>query len=378
MVEEVLPNLGKQTDSRPVSTKVALKRINCLYIPVDDGKNVVWPWYENTLTNAGTGTRQQDIFMDEVEKKGLTNTFFTDDWIPGETYEMFSTRFETDCIEELYERISSSGAEVEPLKDVDNKGFMFCFKDPQGHKFQVWQDPKTVTQPMRQGVNVFIRVAALFFPASDPKASYKWYTETLGGAVNENGQPVTEAGEEIYFIRSLTSKTYNFETPEGSSIRNMAFAMFEVNGLERLHRQMIDQGLKVSYQILDRGGCGRQFQLYDPDGNKWDIWERQTLVLWRDEGADSPNWKDRYKFGDYFGEPLIDEYLQTLEGHHLREAVTAVQIINYNKILEIDPEGIQNLLETLDQFCEQNPDRAFQILLREGWFDTHQVLVYRE
>jgi glyoxylase I family protein len=197
MIEEVLQNLGKQADSRPVSTKVTLKRLNCLYMPVDDGKNVVWPWYENILTNAGTGTRQQDIFMDEVEKKGLTNTFFTDDWIPGETYEMFSTRFETDCIEELYERISSSGVEVVPLKDVDNKGFMFCFKDPQGHKFQVWHDPKTVTQPMREGVPVFIRVAALFFPASDPEASYKWYTETLGGPVNENGQPVTEGARKF-------------------------------------------------------------------------------------------------------------------------------------------------------------------------------------
>ncbi|UVI29257.1 VOC family protein [Paenibacillus spongiae] len=360
------------------ATKVALKRLDCLYMPVDNGKDLVWPWYENTFTGTGTGTRQQAIFMNEVEKKGLTNTFITDEWIPGQTYEMFSLRYETDCIKELYERIASTGVEVEPLEDVNGKGLMFCFEDPQGHKFQVWQDPKTKTQPIRQGVPVFIKVAALFFPASDPEASYKWYKETLSGPVNEAGQPTTEAGEEIYFIRSLERKTYNHETPAPDSIRHMAFVMFEVNGLSKLHRQMIEQGLKVSHQINDRGGCGRQIQLYDPDGNKWDIWERQTMVHWRGEGADSHDWKERFLFCDYTGERLIDDYLGSLQGHHLQEAATTVQMMDYNKIREMDPEGVQQLLEALDQFCEQNPDRSFQILLREGWYDTIQSIVYRD
>ncbi|XEC97460.1 VOC family protein [Paenibacillus tarimensis] len=360
------------------AVKVALKRLDCLYMPVDNGKDVVWPWYENTFTGTGTGTRQQAIFMNEVEKKGLTNTFLTDEWIPGQTYEMFSIRYETDCIKELYERIASTGVEVEPLEDVNGKGLMFCFKDPQGHKFQVWQDPKTETQPIRQGVPVFIRVAALFFPASDPEASYKWYKETLGGPVNEAGQPVTEAGEEIYFVRSLERKTYNHVTPAPDNIRHMAFAMFEVNGLSKLHRQMIGQGLKVSHQINDRGGCGRQIQLYDPDGNKWDIWERQTMVHWRGAGAGSLDWKERFLFCDYTGERLIDDYFGSLQDHHHWEAVTTVQVMDYNKIRENDPDGVHMLLEALDEFCEQNPDRSFQILLREGWYDTVQSIVYRD
>lgn len=360
------------------ATKVSLKKLDCLYMPVDNGKDVVWPWYESTFTGTGTGTRQQAIFMNEVEKKGLTNTFLTDEWIPGQTYEMFSIRYETDCIKELYERVANAAVEVEPLEDLDGKGLMFCFKDPQGHKFQVWQDPKTETQPIRQGIPVFIRVAAIFIPASDPEASYKWYKETLGGPVNEAGRPVTEADEEIYFIRSLKRKTYNHETPAPDSIRYMAFVMFQVNGLSKLHRQMIDQGLRVSHQIHDRGGCGRQIQLYDPDGNKWDIWERQTMVHWRGEGTDSPDWKERFLFCDYSGERSMDDYLGSLQGHHLWEAVTTVQVMDYNKLLEIDPEGVRKLLEALDQFCEQNPDRSFQILLREGWYDSVQSIVYRD
>lgn len=60
------------------------------------------------------------------------------------------------------------------------------------------------------------------------------------------------------------------------------------------------------------------------------------------------------------------------------EAATTVQLMDYNKIQERDPEGVQRLLEALEQFCEQNPDRSFQIVVREGWYDTLQSFVYRD
>lgn len=347
-------------------------RLCCLYIPLDKGEEV-WPWYEKYFNGV---TRHHNLYMDEVEKKEeLTNTFLTDEWIPGETYEMFSVRFETDCIEELYKRLSDAGVELEPLQKVDNKGHMFCYKDPQGHKYQVWQDPRTETQPIREGVPVFIRVAAIFFPASDPAASYKWCIETLGLSVNESGQPVTEAGEEIYFIRTLQpGKTYNFFGP--GDIRNMAFALFATKGITKL--RMRDEGLKVNYHIQDRGGCGHQFQICDPDGNKWDIWELQTMVHWREEGVDSANWKDRYLFCDCYGERSIDDFFQMLKDRGTGEPIGTVQIVEYNKMLKNDPEGVQKLIETLDQFCDQNPDLSFEILLREGWYDTIQSYVHRE
>lgn len=375
MIEQSSNDSAQGTET---AVKVALKRVNCFYMPVDDGQGLVWPWYESTFMRGGS--REHDMYMDKVmdtERKGLKNTFLTDEWVPGQIYEMFCARLETDCIEELYERIVRTGAEVEPLQNLDHKGLTFVFRDPQGHKFQVWQHPNTVTQPMREGVPAIIRAAAIFFPASDPQASYRWYKETLGGPVNEAGQPVTESGEEIYFIKSLEpGKTYNFEAP--GNIRHLAFVMFEVNGLDKVHRRMIEQGIKVTYQIWDRGGCGRQFQLYDPDGNKWDIWERQTTVLWREEGAESSDWKQRYLFEDYMGQHLVDDYLKTLSSNRLREAATCVVLMEYNKMRVRDPEGVRHLLAVLDQFCDNTPDRSFQILLREGWYDAPQLIVHRE
>jgi predicted enzyme related to lactoylglutathione lyase len=290
----------------------------------------------------------------------------TDEWIPGKPYDMFAVRFETDAIEELYERLSIANVKLEPLQNDDNRGWMFVYTDPQGNKFQVWQRPDTVTQPIRDDVPVLIGVAAMFFPVSDPEVTHRWYTEFLGLDVSKTGQPMTGRGEEFYFYQSLEpGRTLNFYTGAGE-IQHMSIAMVQVDGLEKMHRRMIEKGQRVQEQILDREGCGYQFQLYDPDGNKLDIWDLQTMVERIPSKADSPNWKDRFKLFNCCFNVDIDTFLTKVIQGDDGTRHQQIQILDYAFLCEVDPAGIAKLVETLDQFSQQYPEYAFQKVYREG------------
>jgi glyoxylase I family protein len=54
---------------------------------------------------------------------------------------MFSLTFEVENIVQLHKSLRENGVNVEPLVDHDGCGLQFKFKDPDGNKFNVWQDP---------------------------------------------------------------------------------------------------------------------------------------------------------------------------------------------------------------------------------------------
>ncbi|NIK79700.1 putative enzyme related to lactoylglutathione lyase [Paenibacillus castaneae] len=50
---------------------------------------------------------------------------------------MFALRFETDCIEELYARLSKAGA---PIEDREAYGRQFQLFDPDGNMLDIWEE----------------------------------------------------------------------------------------------------------------------------------------------------------------------------------------------------------------------------------------------
>jgi predicted enzyme related to lactoylglutathione lyase len=346
------------------SITTASKNFNnfvCLYLPADDPQALA-KWYTEHFNSPET--RKYCVFWETTKEKGTTCNFMTDEYIPGKPYEMFTVRFETDCIEALYERLSNAGVPLEPLLHSDHEGITFVFTDPQGSKFQVRQHADTEIQPLRDDVPALIEASALFFPASDPEATRKWYSELLGLELNDSGWPKTRNGEEICFYRSLIpGQTTNFhknvvmgDRPSTLySIINVA-----VDDLGEMHKRMREQGQKVEI-ISDRGGCGRQFQLYDPDGNMLDIWETQTMIH-KEFNYDSGDWKQQYKIeGDD-----IDTFLAgvTSDLNHRRIVIPGHNILN-----KLDPEGLESLLETLNQFSLEHPHNPFEIIKRD-WSPT--------
>lgn len=125
-----------------------LTRVSHNYLPVSDIKKAA-AWYEETFGLAVMSSGRADgvilvlgngqwLFLLETKEKRTAN-FVTDQW-EGRDYEMFSLTFEVDNIVELHKRLRDRGAYVEPLVDQGGCGLQFKFKDPDGNKFNVWQD----------------------------------------------------------------------------------------------------------------------------------------------------------------------------------------------------------------------------------------------
>ncbi|UVI33318.1 VOC family protein [Paenibacillus spongiae] len=352
----------------------ALLKTGCFYLPADDVDGI-YRWYEKHFNGC---TRTLPMYYGKTVEKGYNLNYITDGWLPGEPYEMFSMRFETDCIEELYERLSAADdVKLEPIRVVANEGSMFCFFDPQGNKFQVWQDPHTVTQPLRADVPALIRVAALFFPVSDPAAAHKWYTDFLGVKVNETGQPVTGDGIQFFFHKSLEpGRTLNYtpienHTTTDSRPASVSIINVAVHDLDAMHHRMLDNGQNVDTYIHDRWGCGRNLLLSDPDGNKLELWEFQAVVEQVESNKEHPDWKERFKFHNYAYNVQVDEFLAMIKNDTTGDvysglAVRVINLVTYANLCESDREGLEQLLKTLEQFGKQNPEKAFRILYRDG------------
>jgi len=350
------------------TTTSSFNRFICLYLPADDPP-VVEDWYKEHFNSCTT--RKPDLFWGPKKENVVNCNFMTDEYIPGETYEMFAVRFETDCIEALYERLSKADVALEPMQVLDHEGSSFVFTDPQGNKFQVWQHPDTEPQPLRDDVPALIGISALFFPVANPEETRKWYSEAIGLELNDSGWPVTRKGQEIRFYRSLDlGQTQPYHRLW--SIINVA-----VDDLGEIHKRSKEQGQKVEI-IHDRGGCGWQFQLYDPDGNILDIWEPQTILHkdFKFDGDDS-NWKQQYILGsagfDENDGPAggdIDSFLARVLKSELKHR--RIVIPGYNVLQKLDPEGMESLLATLHHFSLEHPQHAFEIITRD-WSPTDAI-----
>lgn len=347
------------------TTASVFHQFTCLYLPADDPQ-LLEAWYKEHFNSSST--RKHGLYwLNAIFRESLPNAncnFMTDEYISGEFYEMFAVRFETDCIEALYERLSKAGVAMEPLQK-DQMGMTFVFTDPQGNKFQVWQHPDTKTQPFRDDVPALIGATTLFFPVANPEETRKWYKEVIGLELYDSGWPITTKGQEIRFYKVLDmgqNKPYH---------QMWTYVNIAVDGLEEMHRRMLERGQKVEH-IIDRGGCGRNFDLYDYDGNRIEVWEPQTIII-KNFQSPSSDWKQQYKFansGFDDNEPAgddIDSFLARVtksDFNHRR-----IVIPGYNVLHQLDPEGMESLLVTLHQYGLEHSPHSFEMIKRD-WFAT--------
>ncbi|KIL37107.1 glyoxalase [Cohnella kolymensis] len=138
---------SQESEKQQLAQKPMLKRVLCNYLPVSSLERAA-KWYEETF---GLTVRKREpdgailvlgdgqwlFLMETVDKRNAN--FITNQW-DGENYEMFSLTFEVENIVELHKRLREHEVDVESLVDHGSCGLQFKFKDPDGNKFNVWQD----------------------------------------------------------------------------------------------------------------------------------------------------------------------------------------------------------------------------------------------
>ncbi|BBH20603.1 hypothetical protein Back11_19480 [Paenibacillus baekrokdamisoli] len=124
-----------------------LKAVNCIYIPVADPQKAA-AWFEkylglNRVSPGGdVMLLGNGIWLFLCKCEGQTSHF-----VGLDGSEVCSFTFETEDIFTLHQSLTNSGAYVEPIEDYGGCGLKFWFKDPDGNRFHIWQDPNTGAHP---------------------------------------------------------------------------------------------------------------------------------------------------------------------------------------------------------------------------------------
>ncbi|MFD1205592.1 MULTISPECIES: VOC family protein [Sporosarcina] len=119
------------------------------------------------------------------------------------------------------------------------------------------------------------KIETIYLPVNNPKASAKWYEEHLQlktmGPIEEDAdqaQLVLNSGQSIFLIKSKNAVNANFTEINGTEQCSITL---EVNNFQRLYEALKANGATIT-EIVDNDDCGKNFYVYDMDGNKIDIW----------------------------------------------------------------------------------------------------------
>lgn len=102
-------------------------------------------------------------------------------------------------------------------------------------------------------------VGIVFTKAHDPKKLYQWYQENLGLTLDDEGAvvvPTIFPYDTSYFTPSKSPSTINFQVLQ----------------LAPLISSLADKGVRIE-DHLEESEYGRFAWVYDPEGNKIELWE---------------------------------------------------------------------------------------------------------
>lgn len=129
---------------------------------------------------------------------------------------------------------------------------------------------KKEMQPLLKGVH------CNYIPVADLERAKEWYMRVLGLRAfrPDGGILIMGSGQWLFLIESKDRPNANFTTDcwEGENFEMFSLT-FETEDIVALHESLRENGAQVE-PVTDYGGCGLQFRFKDPDGNKFNVWQR--------------------------------------------------------------------------------------------------------
>lgn len=151
---------------------------------------------------------------------------------------------------------------------------------------------KSYNQRMREELSVaaeteplIVGVTCIYVPVADVYKSIMWYRENLGCEPTDNNPVEPGVGAAImrfpdyertkapaiFLVKaSKAAGTIGFTHDDGTSA---AVACFITPRIQEIYDRFKKNGVTVEGGPDDERECGPNIRFYDPDGNKWEVWQ---------------------------------------------------------------------------------------------------------
>jgi catechol 2,3-dioxygenase-like lactoylglutathione lyase family enzyme len=142
-----------------------------------------------------------------------------------------------------------------------------------GKYTNAWEENTMTTNVNDSKVKIGLgSIATVYIPVSDFWKSKKWYENVLG--LEWGGHCFyLDSGPSIFLCetRDHTNPNFNYTVKDGYEMFVITFQTRSIEQHQQFYEKLKASGVEVE-SVEDRGLCGDNFKFFDPDGNKFDVW----------------------------------------------------------------------------------------------------------
>ncbi|WP_223555512.1 VOC family protein [Lysinibacillus sphaericus] len=131
-----------------------------------------------------------------------------------------------------------------------------------------------------------IRIGTTYIPVNNVELSCDWYVNNLGAkcSYQDNDKAILNfANQSFFLVRSMSNQSSNIIDCYGEEHFSITFEVDGLSALTTIHKDFIAKGITVG-EVENRGHAGRNFDFWDLNGNKFDVWSEL-----------SPTFKEKFK-----------------------------------------------------------------------------------
>jgi len=126
-------------------------------------------------------------------------------------------------------------------------------------------------------------IGCIYIPVKEPYEAAHWYIKNFGLVIAGYSRPLipgkdvvslrTVSGPNLFLIQTSETKTMGFLNKDGF---HQPAVCFFVKDIVTIFERLKENNVRFADEELkDRGSCGVEFAIFDPDGNKFVLSQQQ-------------------------------------------------------------------------------------------------------